>query len=631
MRRILPLIVSLVLAVLVLGYALSSSYRETAATRIERDRPASVATTLRGELADSSVPAQDEHATRLATRHPSSTDFDAASEPALDLYVRVVDPMTREPLVGASAGASDGPLAIPFHPIWSANAGGVVRARLRDSVGRGLVINAPGRLPVFVLPRHGHSTLETALVIPLARCWPKTIRVLDPGGDPVQDVVVRLGTGWWLFALRPMLPGEDATTGIEPPEWTARTNELGEARFECLPGSVIFTGSVLRSGVEIWRANWFALPTMSTDPIAEWRIGTACSIRGRASEVDGSPAVGVPIALDVADRRTAIYFGTGGVWGRRIATTDEHGRFEFEFVDSGGWWMGPVRDPSTVRTEVVAPDFACFGQPLHVPIGTKSVDVEVRVERGLWIRGRVVDPDGAGSAALLTLASVDGRVTSDWRADSRGDFELGPLVAGECELRAEDTRRKFSRSSVLRVSPGASGVVVALRRPGSVRVVVRDARTREPVPGSVGLLMSADGERHFEPFGTRTDALEFTGLEPGTYSIAVTTDDGRCGGIESLVLAEREHRSDVEVEVEPGAMLSLRNRDAVAALELEIWRGGVCFGLEGLARDGDISLRVPAGLVTVRARAGSGSLEYVVEVDLSAGSTRELVFDRGWK
>lgn len=558
-----------------------------------------------------------------ATRAPATA---GSAEPDAVLCCRIIDPDTRRPLAGVRAGASDDPLSIEREPIWISDENGLLCARWSRDAAAGLTLLAPGHAPMFVLPRAGHETAESARVIALPRGSSVEIRVVDPAGDPVGDADVRLDAHWSAYALRPFAPVHPALERVARPVRSQHTDADGVARFEGLPDA-FFAGSVWRGGREIWRSH---RRDVLIQRRAEWRIGTACTIRGVARESDGSRARSIPIAIERSYTGSGEYFSTHGTTSRELATTDDDGCFTFEFVDSGLWLIGPVRDQSTIPHEIQLPDYATFGQPLLIPVGTARLEVELRVERARWIRGRVHGPDGVGRRANLTLTGIDRPSHSRWDTAPNGAFEIGPLVAGRYDLRASDRRARFARSAPLEVEAGTDGVVLALRAPSSIRGVALDARTREPVSGRAYVSTTTTGERRFDVSGARDGRIALDDVEPGTYAIAVATDDGRCGGVGSIVVGEREQRTGVEVLVEPAATILVRNLDAFATVQAEVWRGEVCFGIETIRRAESATFQVPAGAVSVRARAVHEIREHVTEFDIAAGTMRDLAFDGGW-
>src|SRR6185295_20276367 len=96
----------------------------------------------------------------------------------------------------------------------------------------------------------------------------------------------------------------------------------------------------------------------------------------------------------------------------------------------GKWLLGPAAE----RQDWDPPDpqgLAPLAQVVEVLEGTPQQEVLVAVQRGLYIRGRVLDPDGKPAAKIFVMGNAE---VATWPLQTEsgedGAFALGPLVPG---------------------------------------------------------------------------------------------------------------------------------------------------------------------------------------------------------
>src|SRR6185295_16793593 len=89
------------------------------------------------------------------------------------------------------------------------------------------------------------------------------------------------------------------------------------------------------------------------------------------------------------------------------------------------------------------------------------------------------------------------------------------------------------------------------------------------------------------PFGSfgPDGRFEFSGLEPGRYTISATTQDGRAGRLEGVELGGAQERTDLRIELGPAARLTLRRKGGPRNVEY-VLRIGDAPVLSGSLADG---------------------------------------------
>jgi hypothetical protein len=359
-------------------------------------------------------------------------------------------------------------------------------------------------------------------------------------------------------------------------------------------------------------------------------------LRGLLLDQDERPVVRRRVWMSSWMMEGPAYFrdalGAGAVKGM----TDEQGRFTFSGVDPGAWWVGPAPNPSSADAEDAsrpepASEVAPLAQLVRIEEGQADADVTLHVDRGLYIRGRVVDADGAPALdAHVRAAELERSLyTSGQASDVDGSFVIGPLTRGSYRLVASRHDRD-SDSEVLLATAGDSGVVLHLRVGAefSGQVIGEDGAgvsasmsvcDRESKPRQ-GRGMHTDQNGHFV----------LRGLPAGAFDVSATTDDGRIGWLERVGIAEGAVVKGVIVRVTRGGRIRVRHTGPERAVDVEVLqRGGLLRTTQAL-RNLPVELTVPPGTVVIRARYVDGPRRLVERsVSVAAGETVEVVLEAG--
>ncbi|HEX6886436.1 MAG TPA: sigma-70 family RNA polymerase sigma factor, partial [Planctomycetota bacterium] len=136
------------------------------------------------------------------------------------------------------------------------------------------------------------------------------------------------------------------------------------------------------------------------------------TLRGRVLDPTGTPLEGVRISA-----RIPLVVGA--------ATSDAEGRFELAGM--------PAASPSSGAVLFLKLEKEGFASCLHMPVPDARGEVELRMERGAGLAGRVLAPDGTPVAGALVSLGLGGEGPRAF-TDGAGGFELGPAPSGPQEL-----------------------------------------------------------------------------------------------------------------------------------------------------------------------------------------------------
>jgi hypothetical protein len=306
--------------------------------------------------------------------------------------------------------------------------------------------------------------------------------------------------------------------------------------------------------------------------------------------------------------------------------SDADGRFFFDAVPSGDWWVGPAARKIEASSGELERAVAPIPRLVRVP-ANGNVDVLVRSDRGLTIHGRVVGADGETLAQACVQADlVDGTLHERTYSDADGWFVIGPLLGGDYELTAISNFReldattgryrppKYPISAPLRAAAGDRAVVLTMRLGGTLR-----GTTTADLADAIGMIRDAQG-RVVTATPIRGTALACP-LAPGRYSVFAPTSSGVCAGPVQFEI-RLGATTDVVLSVRKGATLVVSIDPSTLDIDMfEIWSSSMCIDAGASTLPG--SYVVPPGHVVVRKHSSHGWSEQ--ETDIAAEETRELV------
>jgi hypothetical protein len=416
----------------------------------------------------------------------------------------------------------------------------------------------------------------------------------------------------------------------------------GEVTIDSLPAEVPFNVELsLQNGRNLRDGEALVLEAGKTT-IREWHLGSGARIRGRIVDQDGAPVAAQELWLSQrglfldrdAERATFYTSDREKIAGSTRSGTD--GSFEFLDVAAGKWWLGVAAqyhhwDISDVDERALPP----IALRLEVRAGANLDDVSLVVHRGLYIRGRMVDPQGVAASGFIRAWAGSSRLVAmeDSETKADGTFVLGPLEPGDYELTGEpcafsDKGVTLAPSKPMIVAAGRSDVTIELTRGGTIRPEAVRADTGAKVEAAFCLVASNDPEvLHGSGQYSPNTVAYFAGLPPGSYELAAVTPDGFAGGRSAIMLAAGQVLEDVRVTVEPGAKLVLRYVGKTPEYaQVSVWQGPIYFGGDGIHAGSSTTCVAPRGKITVKWTAGGDHFDE--ELGLDVGETRELSWPR---
>jgi hypothetical protein len=537
----------------------------------------------------------------------------------LAFFGRVVAAEDGRPLAGAevaldsSAGSRAQALTGP-DGVFELRGSGFARAQAR------------GFAPALFHLAEGHERATDAFEVRLQRAASVVAWVRKPSGAPVAGARVSLSTSEMHLILPETLHLFGMSTVLGNRDWTGDTDEGGRCSLEDLPPWVPLTLELHTDGSPPLPASTLELQPGEVREI-HLTAGGGIELRGLLVDQHGEPVVDQRIVL-LRPEPPFVFQILIGAGAKPIAEarSDAQGRFTIPDVSPGNWLIGPAPakrsgrpDPGEGRPEeerVV---------PLAMPIevGTLSPqEILLRVDRGLYIRGRVVDSKGdPANGSVLALPNQDSLFRAAFTGDVKGGaFRLGPLPPGRFRLTASGSIRD-ARSDTVLADSGERDVLLRLRVGGRVAGQVVDGSTGFPRSADVSLCPTGEAAMIVSPF--TNPEFHFEGLPAGTYAL-FARDKEAVGWMSGIDLRPGEERAGLRIPVEPGAGLRIWNRSARWGSFMVRYDG---YWIEARGVEGGSVARVflPPGRVEVLLNQGGD--ERTIELDLVAGEVRDVSFE----
>jgi hypothetical protein len=243
------------------------------------------------------------------------------------------------------------------------------------------------------------------------------------------------------------------------------------------------------------------------------------------------------------------------------ATTDAAGKFRFENVPPGTYWLTARKAGFSDEHYKPIGANAGVGGSLHLSPGQELKDIDVRLVPYGTISGRVLDEDGdpfpSAMVSALATSFVQGhrrQVASDFaQTNTRGEFSLGKLPPGHYILCADIQRMPFSgpvapppadgspetayvstympntteaaQAEKVDMAPGGEVTGVSIRMQKAVVVRVRGKLTDEtgqPIKTATIMIMAGGGRIGSMSMASVNDPegkFEIANVQPGAYTI----------------------------------------------------------------------------------------------------------------
>lgn len=388
--------------------------------------------------------------------------------------------------------------------------------------------------------------LEDELVVALEKGLTVAGRVLADAGRPATGASVMLSQRWAIE--------HSEGSSFQTVSTGTRADDEGGFRFEGLRPS---------PRIEL-SAHWEGLsgavvvddpPPRGEVPV-EIRLQPAPRVVGTVSDREGRPVSGATVSLQPpgSDRRA--------VRATASAATDALGRFDLVAEAAG-----PVRVTakhqglSAEREVVVAP-------------GTTTVDLRLDLPEGLWLRGRIIDPEGRTvTGAMLSLTCVE-RCDEPFSRTTHVDGELlvADLVPGVYLVEATVTGFATARREGVDLTRGpVDGLELVLRRGGRVEGELSGA-DRAALAGTTVTASRDDGGPSLRGTIDHRGHYRIDGLGPGRWRItAASPATGHRATGEVDLDGTETARLDLELEVVGVALTGRVLVDRRPASGADLW------------------------------------------------------------
>jgi hypothetical protein len=502
---------------------------------------------------------------------------------------------------------------------------GIVFHAGRTWMNSKLIIRADRRGELHLRPVPGHETAGTALVVELPLAADLRLEVRDGSGAGFPGARVFLSVPNHQLRLDRTSVGV-TIWDLGDRTWTEATDASGVARFSNLPVRVPVKASLITP--KDWQpAEPFVFEPGESRTVT-WTLSTGCTLRGVLLDQDGLPVARRSMALAPAQQRRNALFSARPDDKVSTTTSDADGRFAFDDLAPGAWLVGPAAaDAKQIQPNDVAP----LGQFVQIDAGQRLVEVTLRVDRGLFIRGRLVASDGGVPKGGFVTAT--NRAQSLWTGTqaerSDGTFALGPLMSGRYEIQGRASPDALS--DPIEVEAGADGVEIRLKAGARLAGRIAGAAS-DSVGGKITCSLHVPHPTTTLSTNIRNGAFDLKGLQAGTYDLAIVCGDGSVGLLEGIVLQDGETRAGLTVQLAPGGSVRVRHDGPDQFVSVAILQRGALVVSDGLERGDQRSFGAPAGSVTVRMTYRGGAprtVERVVEV--AAGKTVDVVFEKDAK
>ncbi len=493
-----------------------------------------------------------------------------------------------------------------------------------------LRVQAAGFGVALVEPLRECSDDDHPLLIRLSKAGAIHARVIRDGGAPSDEVTVGV------FAEGLTLLPEDQKQRVDieseyPYErWSATAGQEGRIALAGLPANTELSID-LHMGTRVMHPEPMGLTLAPGETRElEWRIGSGCTLSGRILDQNENPVQHARIWLVPDTEVSGPCFDSSTERSVMNAPeTDEDGRFVLEDVAPGKWLIGPAP-----QREAWEPDDAQFVAPVaeHVQVGKqRSMVLTLHVDRGLYIRGEVLDFEGKRIVDCQVFARGE-RCVMDGKAGSEGTFAIGPLSQGTYSVDASAYSGWNMVSGRVEARAGDSGLQLHVLRGGRIRGRVVDALTGLGCETRLQLAEEGSGDHEWVDW-ERTDrdgTFESRAIDAGSYTLLAFTTDGRFAVRTGIGVTAGVATMDISLAVAPGGKLNLALEGWNWAVDVRVTQFGVPVGEESvkLAPGGTALVPAPAGKLVLEIRSDPGSRPRLKTVELKAGETRDVVIKR---
>ncbi len=482
---------------------------------------------------------------------------------------------------------------------------------------------AEGRaLAVFPIAE-GHADRSRPRIVRLSRAATVEAFVSDPTGAPVSGASIELRCG-----MNRLVQGTSLLIDLTPaddPLWSAMTDSAGHATIEGLPPNVPLQVSVSKSGLP---------PRVEPEPIRlgvgerrqlDLLLGGGATILGSLEDETGAPILRRVVWRMPAEKSV---LGMFQAFSEPIekTKTDAQGNFRFDAVPAGTWWIGPA--------PVHQSDLPAVAHVVTITDEQDEIELVVQVERGLYLRGLVLDPLGfpaGGSWLRAELMGSGARVSAEAQAD--GSFSIGPLAPGQWNVEASGLDETQADSLSVEAESGSTDIVLSLRAGGQIFGEVVDALTGELCECQIGWGRAdakLDDPGEFWTMRHSSEGILRLGrLLPGTYVVTARTRNGKTATRKDIEVESGAIVDEIRLELVPGAKLDLLYEGTAPYVHCKVILAGTVVDFVSFETGKIETLVLPAGALELHWSESSSPTEYVEPVMLEAGEELRVTLGNG--
>jgi len=515
------------------------------------------------------------------------------------LHLRIVDREHAQPIRGAEVLRGERVCA-------TSDGSGVALYDLCEGAYDAIEVRAVGYGPALlslVLRREGE---QAPFVVELERGATLRGRVLglqDPSSHEVQVAV----TGLDLSRLESFPPGP-----LPGKDWTARLDQQGAFELSDLPPDLPLLVRLRADGGR-FRALQTELLQIGPGEVreVEWNPSERGSLRGQIMNGAGEGLPNRTILAVAGENRngSVVRLANGGM--QRIRS-DASGAFAFLDLQPGPY----IVSLHSWRSSAGEEHYVCPDLVVTVAAGEHITDVRLDARNDLFLRGRVLGPDGTGEHYVTISAQGEpGSVAYGVSAED-GSFDIGPLLPGAHILAVQTSPMgPHAAPPEMTVIAPANGIEVQLLPGATLAGRVIDARTNKPMIADTSIQQawraSAMGITNLDTSG----GFRYSGRRAGRYHLIATTDDGRMGVLRDVSVEAGEAREDLEISVGPTGELRVVYSGPERGVLLRVRIDDIVLLDRTFVRAEALRCSVPVGMVTVEAtRAEPGGNPGVREV-----------------
>ena len=485
---------------------------------------------------------------------------------------------------------------------------------------RAVSVTAPGYARTAFLLALGHSAAADPLEVRMWRSATLDVVVKDASGAPILGASLKLETRGNLLAQQGVLP-DFYYPGDEL--WSSKTDALGNASLVDLPPRVPLELKVYKKGMGTRAESEPLILEVGERRRIEISWGTGGRVQGQVLDGNGNPVAKRRmwrVPSEPARTRPMILERYGEPAG--TTSTDEQGRFQFGDIPVGTWCIGLA--PSSARGSSAFPAYA---EPVQVRWPGEDVELVLRVDAGLYLRGKVIDPSGAPVRRATVLGEHKGSsMGMQDETDKQGAFKLGPLPRGTWILQALELESVHAPPEPMQVEAGTEGIVLRMQVGASIEGKLVNGSAHESSDCFL-VLSRIDEDSVCGTAGAEEGKFKFGGLVPGTYLISARDRTGSIGISREISLAAGQTVKDVEIELLRGAKLRLRYEGEAKYASYTIFSGGSPINFNSLEQGGSAEECVPTGAVEVRWANPVLEVTKTEAITIQVGEVREIVWD----